>query len=278
MVPNFLIIGAAKSGTTWLVRCLQEIPHIFIPSGEIHYFSRLFETKSPYWYAARFVDSRPAQVVGEKSNSYLSDPNAAQRIHNALPDGKLVTLLRNPIDRAYSGYCMQLERGKVSKDIASYLDPDLARLPHIIENGLYYAQLSRFLAVFPREQIHIALYSDIKAQPTKVIRGVANFIGVPAEVDPDLLVRRVNVKKAHGIPFAYRRLLWPLLRSEAMRRRTLGRLKETGVSRLAQAAISQPLQYPELGEREREKLKIYYADDVTKLSDLLGRDLGSWLE
>jgi hypothetical protein len=114
---DFLIIGATKSATTWLQRSLKADPSVVMPTRdlELHYFSREFHRGSK-WYLSHFPDRKEVgQVVGERSNSYLDTPQVAGRVHAALPHAKLVAQLRNPVDRAYSDYCMLYRRGEVAR-------------------------------------------------------------------------------------------------------------------------------------------------------------------
>lgn len=277
MTPDFMIIGAAKSGTRWLADGLSRNPACFLADTEVHYFSTYFGRETPEWYAAHFAAARPGQLRGERSNSYMSNPLAAARIHDAAPDARLVAILRNPIERAYSGYCMRLDRAKVTRDIAAHLDPANPLSREILENGLYHRQLSRFLALYPREQLHVALYDDIKARPADLLGEISAFLGAPHVFDATTLVERANARKASGIPHIYKRLFKPLVRTERVRRAISGAVGATAAGRAALRLISGQLSYPPLGEAQRRKLAAYYADDVGRPSGLAGRDLTGWL-
>src|SRR5687767_2598913 len=122
---NFLIIGATKSATTWLQQSLQQDASVYMPDPELHFFSRNFE-KGQDWYLSQFDNSPTHCMIGEKSNSYMDTPGVADRIKAALPKVLLIAQLRNPVDRAYSDYCMLYRRGEVGRDIAEYLDPRVA--------------------------------------------------------------------------------------------------------------------------------------------------------
>ena len=129
-LPDFVIIGAAKAATTWLSYNLSAHPEVLLPSQELHYFSR-FHGKSQDWYRAHFRDAQETQLIGEKSASYLADPATPLRLHGLMPRAKLIAQLRNPIERAYSDYCMHYRRGEVSRDIARYLDPERTPIPRL---------------------------------------------------------------------------------------------------------------------------------------------------
>lgn len=277
MTPDFMIVGAAKSGTGWLAQGLARNPACFIAKTEVHYFSTYFERETPDWYAAHFAAAKPGQLLGERSNSYMTNPLAAARIHAAAPDARLIAILRNPIERAYSGYCMRLDRAKATRDIAAHLDPANPLSRGILENGLYHRQLSGFLALYPREQLHVALYDDIKARPAEMLGDISAFLGVPHTFDAGALARRANARKTSGIPHFYKRLFKPLVRTERVRRAISDAVGGSAAGRAALRLISGTLTYPPLGDAERRKLADYYAGDVGRLTGLAGRNLDAWL-
>ena len=146
-LPDFVIIGATKAATTWLSHNLGAHPEVFLPSQELHYFSR-FHEKGDEWYGAHFRGARQTQLIGEKSASYLPHPEAPQRLRHLLPRARLIAQLRNPIERAYSDYCMHYRRGEVSRDIERYLDPARTPIPRLLDDGFYHRHLTNFLVCF----------------------------------------------------------------------------------------------------------------------------------
>jgi hypothetical protein len=146
-LPDFVIVGATKAATTWLSHNLSAHPEVFLPSQELHYFSRFYD-RGEDWYAAHFQGARATQRIGEKSASYLPHPEAAQRLRRLLPPAKLIAQLRHPVERAYSDYCMHYRRGEVSRDIDRYLDPARTPIPRLLEDGFYHRHLTGFLGVF----------------------------------------------------------------------------------------------------------------------------------
>lgn len=101
---NFLIVGAMRCGTTFLAHCLGAHPDIYIPRAkEIHYFDVHFE-KGPEWYKRKFSGAKKEHAVGEATQSYMYLDYVPPRIASLLPDARLIAILRNPVDRAYSHY------------------------------------------------------------------------------------------------------------------------------------------------------------------------------
>jgi hypothetical protein len=274
MLPDFLIIGAPKAGTTWLVSCLRRHPDVFIPLEELHYWTTpalLDETHA--WYQQKFAAARPGQLIGENSNSYLIRPEAAQRICGHLPGAKLITMLRNPIDRAYSGYCMRLRYGDVTDDIEQFLHPDRSMQPDILGNSLYYQKLQPYLACFPRSQMHFLIFDDIRDRPAEALAELCRFLGVALQVDEMLIEEKINARER---PWPAPGVLRALRSSEGLR--GLARnLKGTRLHARIRSALTRELRYPALTPQLRQRMSAYFRGDVEQLSRLVGRDLGAWV-
>ena len=177
---DFLIIGAAKSATTWLQRSLKADPSVVMPARdlELHYFSREFH-RSNKWYLSHFPSQKAVgQVVGERSNSYLDTPEVARRVHAALPHAKLVAQLRNPVDRAYSDYCMLYRRGEVARNIDNYLDPRTASENRFLAGGRYSRQIEEFLVHYSSNQLLVLFFEEMKSDPTQQLIQLRGFLGL----------------------------------------------------------------------------------------------------
>ena len=267
-LPDFVIIGATKSATTWLSYNLRFHTQIFMPGPELHYFSRWFE-RGDDWYRAQLAGAGAGQLLGEKSASYLPHPEAAERLHRLLPRAKLLVQLRNPVERAYSDYCMHYRRGEVSRDLRRYLDARQTPVPRLLEDGFYHRHLMRYLGVFPSEQIKILLYDDIRARPGQIFREVCDYLGIDGSIAPQTVAQRVKDKATPVVPPRARRLLAPL-------KALVGPYRETGAFVAARSLIARQLRYPPLTPELRQRLETHYADDVGRLAELLGRDLSIW--
>lgn len=146
-VPSFIVVGAAKTGRSWLHRCLDEHPDVFVPyQVEIDFFSYHYE-KGPEWYRHFFDGSDGAKAIGEKSPSYLVAPEVPERMCYYNARIKFVFVFRDPVARAYSSYCMLLKAGNVSENVNEVLEPGA----RVVNGSRYFEHLSRFLKVFERE-------------------------------------------------------------------------------------------------------------------------------
>jgi hypothetical protein len=248
---------------------LSQQPTLFMPGPEVHFYNRNYE-KGLVWYASHFAAAGPSQVIGEKSASYLADPRVPTRIRAALPEVRLVAQLRNPVERAYSDYCMLLRRGEVSGDIARYLDPVHAPTRRFVDDGLYGRQIAGFLEEFPRDQLHVLFYEDIARDSRGVFGEVAAFLKLADPVLPQMLGRRVKDKETPMLPLAARRVLRPL-------KAAVRPMRGHPLFQRLHGLLARPTHYPSLDARTRERLTDYYADDVRALGRLVGRDLGGWL-
>ena len=207
--PTFLIIGAQKAGTTSLHRYLSENPAVFLASPkEVRYFHKNYE-RGDRWYRAQFplrVQSRIRErrigvrpVIGEASPIYLFDPRAPGRVHAFDPGMKLIAIVRDPVDRAYSHYHMQLRWGFEKVSFEQALDreemeldaelalvsdeppiyPDLVNRLSYVARGRYTEQLERWLALFPREQLLVLLSEELLTDTPATMQRVTSFLGIP---------------------------------------------------------------------------------------------------
>jgi hypothetical protein len=210
VVPDFLIIGAQRAGTTSLYHYLVSHPAIApaMPSKGVHYFDTQFQRRWA-WYKGHFPSVLAAHstrirrgidlLTGEASPYYLFHPEVPGRVAEALPGVKLIVLLRNPVDRAYSHYANEAARGFERLSFEEALEEEARRLTGEAEKlkadprynsfahqhysylarGRYREQIQHWHAFFPREQLHIASSERFLADPAGVLGEIHDFLGVP---------------------------------------------------------------------------------------------------
>jgi hypothetical protein len=196
-LPDFLILGAQKAGTTALYAYLRWHPQITGPSfKEVSFFDRHY-ARGERWYRAH-LPARPRGIVGEASPSYLFHPLAAKRVRSMLPDARLIALLRSPVDRAFSHYQHEVALGRESLSFEEAIEREDERMRGEVDQmlrdpsyfshawwnytyvarGLYAEQLERWFGSFPREQL-LVLFTDELAEDTgDTYRRVLDFLGV----------------------------------------------------------------------------------------------------
>lgn len=266
---KFLIIGATKSATTWLQQSLQLDPQVYMPDPEIHYFSR-YSDRGDQWYLDNIKPPSESLLIGEKSNSYLDTPAAAGRIHRSLPNVQLVAQLRNPVERAYSDYCMLHRRGDASADIERYLDPRQGAGGRFLEGGLYFQQLRRFVDLFPPDRLLVLFYEDIKNDAAGQVRDLRRFLTLEEDPSFQPVAQRVKDKKKPLVDARLRHLLKPLKPIVAPFRQTKG-------FEALRSVISDEFKYVPLTTELAKRMVEYYQTETDRLGDLLGRDLSHWL-
>ncbi len=198
-LPDFFIIGAQKCGTTSLYHWLKVHPKIFMPENkEPHFYARLDLISTPCFaktlsnailsppqYHLLYSKTKDGQIRGEASPSYIWDTGAAYRIHNAVPHAKIIVLLRDPVQRAYSEYIMLVAAGLESLDFISAIEkanttpaPIWGAGPMYIELGKYGTQLKRYCELFNKSQIKIFTNKELWLYPKKSISSIAYFLGI----------------------------------------------------------------------------------------------------
>ena len=195
-LPDFIIGGAPRCGTTWLYRALERHPGIAL-AQPVRPEPKFFLVDSEYekglaYYAERWFSPLPAGLpAGEKSTNYFESPVAAARVAGAVPGVKLVFLLREPASRALSNYRFSRMHGLEDLDFATALAEESRRAAGYEERfrfsrpfsyysrGLYAEHLSTWLGLFPREHILVRPYEDIVSRPAELLVAVQEFLGVP---------------------------------------------------------------------------------------------------
>ena len=210
MMPNFLIVGAAKSGTTSLYHYLSQHPDIFMPRWkELSFFSRdpfgpLHKVKKPEYYYKVFARARNQFAVGEASTSYLYDESAPRQIKKLLGTIKIIIVLRNPVDMAYSLYNHQVRKeGETLKTFESALAVEDNRRKNIIfrkkcygwhanyyyyQRGLYFKQVKRYLDAFGKDNVLIFLFDELIRDAVAVAHKAFRFLGVDDTIVPVIKV------------------------------------------------------------------------------------------
>ena len=291
-LPTFVIIGAAKAGTTALYWYLAEHPEIFMsPMKETNYLAygldasggliygdpelHKFRVKTLEDYEALFADAGDATAVGEASPIYLECPQTPERIKELRPDAQIVCGLRDPVDRAYSDYQMYLRnRGRKldpRRDLVS--DAPWAQPgSHWMKIGRYHEMLSRYLDVIPREQFSFYLFEDMRRDTLTVVQRLYRFLGVDTSYQPDLETPH-NVGGMPARAGVERFLTSKKLRALAEP------LVPKAVADLARRIRTANLEKaPPLPPEMRRNMIGFFEDDIARAQGLLGLDLSGWLE
>lgn len=265
---DFVIIGAAKSATTWLQQQLQADSAVYMPDPELHYFSREYD-RGQDWYFSHFDADLSDRVVGEKSNSYLYEPDSAARLHNDLPHVKLIAQLRNPVERAYSSYCMRYRRGEVGPDIENYLDPTLGENLKYMIAGKFASHLETFIDLYGRDKLLILFFEGVAQDPEGQMAQVRSHLGLPQRSISAIGREKVKNKKSPTVsPRLRRSLAWlkPIVRP----------LRGTSGFEAIRGMVTHEVQYPQLTDDLRDRLNDYYHPSIEALEKMSGQSLSHW--
>ena len=179
--PNFFIVGAAKSGTTSLYTWLQQHPDVYMsPTKEPHFFSRdvirtpLHVVRKTEEYLALFSEAAGYRAIGEASASYFASWKVVpERIKQTIPNARIIILLRDPVERAYSDYLMYFRRGQESRSFLDALKNSELRYIYI---QTYTEAVQKYLQVFGTEKVLILMFQELKTNPIQLIRKVTRFL------------------------------------------------------------------------------------------------------
>jgi hypothetical protein len=295
--PNFFIVGAPRCGTTAMSEYLRTHPHVyFAPIKEPYYFSSDFSgygIRSEAEYLRLFAKAGAQhKAVGEGSVWYLYSQVALERIRDFDPAAKIIVMLRNPVHLAHSLHAQLFYVFMEDEaDFAKAWDLQAARalgqhIPRgcLVPQFLQYqqtcslgSQLQRLLSIFPRQQVHCLLFDDFVRDTRRAYEQLLAFLDVPD--DGRVQFPRINENRRHrSRMLAYLLLRLPDSVGKALRlgKRTLG-LEYWGIGRYLVPLATRPGQREPLDPELQRRLISTFHDDVLLLSELLGRDLSSWL-
>ena len=292
-LPNFLIIGAAKAGTTALHKYLQQHPQIYMtPTKETNFFAfegeeidfrgigdealEEFSITDIDTYQAQFTGVTTESAIGEACPSYLYYPQAASRIKKYIPDVRLIVILRNPVDRAYANFLHTVRDDRESHtDFALALQDEAKRIAnnwewfwHYLQVGFYGKQLQQYYEIFPSSQIKVYLYEDLKANAIALVQDIFRWLKVDDTFVPDMALR----PNKSGMP--KNKLLHQIL-TKPNPVKTL--LKPLFPAKIRQKIQHQNLNTPQLSPEVKEQLLNIYRADILQCQDLINRDLEPWL-
>jgi len=276
---DFIGIGAQKSATSWIYKCLLEHPEICgCPNKETHFFSRDKDfKKGPNFYKKYFIHCDPNKVVGEFSTSYLSDKNAYKRIKKYFPEVKIIVCLRNPIDRAFSHYLHLRSKNKIDKQTT--LLEAIKKYPEIIENGKYGKHLARFFNNFYKEQILVLFYDDIKNNPKKFIKNIFKFLGVNEKFIATGTNKKYNTSSARLCPLYVKvnKVYW-FAKDKKIGKAAIKIAKTFGLTSYTMNNIIDKFSNvsDKISQEEKNHLSEIYFNDIKKLEKMLNKDLSFW--
>lgn len=312
-MPNFLIIGAPKSGTTSLYQYLKQHPQIYLSAlKEPAFFAfegmKLDYSGGPFaqgvgnrpadslkWYQERvsvaitsledyqalFEQATDEIAIGEASPGYMYFSRSAERIRDYIPDVKLIAILRQPADRAYSSMVHRAQFGldpdadfsRILEKEDYTIDDEWWGFNHEIRTGFYCKQLKRYFDRFDPSQIRVYLYEDLQTNALGLAHDLFEFLGVDPTFKPD-------ISKKYLVSALPKNKLWHqlLTKPNPLKGMVKNLLPESLRQPLGKNLIQKNLGKPPKPQDVRQKLTEIYREDILQLQDLIGRDMTNWLK
>jgi len=273
--PNFFIVGAPRSGTTSLYEYLKDVQSIFMsPVKEPNFFNpnindKLFLSKpirDEKKYLGLFNDIKNEIAIGESSPTYLWDKDAPKLIHTKVPHAKIIIMLRNPIERAYSEFLfltgLGSEKDPFSKNIRIAASSEDYEKNRILTNGLYYEQVNRYCEIFEKEKVMVVVFEKFAKDTWNEVKRILEFLDV--RDDPPESVNQI-----------YNQFMLP---KNALSKIVIGNpfLRKIGKSVLSlenlrsmRDSLTKKTKKPQMLTEDRKFLEDFYSDDVKKLEEWL---------
>ena len=267
-LPNFLCVGAQKAGSTLLFYLLRQHPEIFLTKGkEKHFFNRDENyNKGVEWYSEFFVGSETYKAVGEATPEYNYYEAAPRRIFETLGrDVKIIFMLRNPADRAYSQYWMSFRRGHERRSFEDAIILEWDRIEKgeyekkhfgYVSRGLYARQIKRYQECFPKENVKVFIFEEFSKDVKNNIKGVFEFLGCSADVEIDVAEEKVHQGDLNLPQYI----------------KAVTRNKNVNWSDIPKLLMNKKVDYLPMKKETRHFLREFYREDINELEKLLGRN------
>ena len=312
--PTFFIVGAPKTGTTSLYHYLKQHPQIYMsPVKEpcyfasevrLEYFNKEFVSsarrkslrlrqflegpmtgvdpggivENPEDYVSLFKNVDGESALGEASVCYLRSPTAAANIRSRIPEAKIIVILRDPAERAFSEYLHYAANGLVRRSFREHIERsarntcrEFSTLYPLLENGQYYGQVKTYLELFPNANIRIYLYEEAWADPLAFLHALFEFLEVDLGFRADVSHRSLQRQAPRLLTSYYlshKSVIAPRLRA----------LAPKVIRDCVRPLLFRSHDSLRMDASDRRFLCEFYQDDVRRLSSLLDRDLGAWLK
>ena len=290
-LPNFLIVGVQKAGTTSIYNYLREHPQVYMSSvKETNFLEKDWENLPPEQqnkngivtlekYSELFAGVKDEIAIGEASPNYLFHyESSAARIKKYVPNAKLIVVLRNPVERAYSDHLMHMRDAIGYRSLSEQIKYS-SHKSFILRKGFYYVPLKYYFDQFGQEQIKVFFYDDLRDNSQEFMQSIYQYLGVNDEFVPN------TTRKAQVAKIPKNKTINNLLNRKNILRSTTASILKKVMSvetrqQLRDRLInlnSQTKKAVPLSAEDRQQLIELYREDILQLQDLVGRDLSKWL-
>lgn len=303
LMPNFLIIGAGKSGTTSLYYYLKQHPQLFMSEvkepnffalegkkllmaeedkDEINFFP--WAVTDLAGYQNLFRNAKPGYLKGESSTMYLYMDQAPEKIKSYVPEVKMIGIFRQPAERLYSRYLHLARDNRMSaEDLKQVFDKSSLwwKRNDLVQEGFYFRHLSRYYDLFPKENIKVFLYEDLIKSPAETIKSIYSFLGVETDFMPDTkmkfnesgIIKNKLYDRLVGRNSLIKNAIKKTLPGIFQKAKSSYAIKNI-VNKLRKANLERPPFDPAMKKRITDEI---YKEDILKFQNLIQRDLEHWL-
>lgn len=272
-LPNFLIVGTMKSGTSSLANLISNHSNVYIAPKELHFFDALGKYRKRWklglnWYSKQFSNAKNGQLLGEKTPTYSYLKDVPERISKTIPNAKIIWILRNPINRTYSNYWHAVINGTENKSFSNALRMENDRIKSNIWAGyktrsLYSEQIKRYLNYFDINQMLFITFEDFKKNPQGTSEKVCDFLGL--EFEPTMLDKNEITNKSK-LPYIRKIRYW-----------TIQIFGSTSiVSKIEKKINSKGSKYPPMSIEDSNYLKESFNQPNLELEKITGLNLDQW--
>jgi len=278
-LPNFFVVGAQRAGSTSLYEFLKQTEDVFVSHiKEPNYFTSIdgaYLSPPPIRdekkYLRLFKKVKDEKAIGDCSPIYLRDPKSAELIHKVIPDAKIVIILRDPVERAYSQYLLRVSNGMTlsfSEAIKMASDENGDdRKGRILNAGWYFEQVKKYLDTFGAKQVKILIFEEFVKDPKKSIKEILEFLGVDSDPPESIDVAHNLLTKPRG------KLAVALLQNKIIRQAGRKVLSQSAGDIVLKKILGKKIDKPKMPQQDRLFLEKLYRDDVKKLEKMLGKQL-----
>jgi len=274
-LPNFLVIGASRSGSTWLDNHLRGHKKIFMPHirKEINLFN-LYYHRDLSWYEQFFPSNKDAsfyQAIGESSPGYLSSPDAPKRIKELLPGCKFIVILRDPVIRVYSQWKYRVQKRFEKRSFAEYFKTE--QEPYDL--SCYGKHLSHYYKYFEPTQFLVLIFEKVIGDPAFLFNNLSRFLSVDQNLfKSEMFSAKINYSYIPKFPRAYN---FAFKIKQLMRKSNMDKIvniaKRAGIENLFGHSSKR---FPKLPKDVHERLLSHFSDDISLLETLISQDIKEW--
>ncbi len=271
-LPSFFVVGPPRTGTSWIYRALQRHANLPSPTKETRFFDCHFH-RGLRWYLRHFPAIDPQRPTGEVAPTYFASSQAREAIAQTAPEARLIFIFRDPLQRLVSLYRLKRAYGLLDCSFEHALEAD----PELLASASYATNLQSWQQAFPRRQMLITLYDDLRKSPQAYIDKLLNFLDLPASPLTDAELKYVHTSERLTEPRSFLLTRTATLMADWCKARNLDQIvAAVRGSRVMNTLLSSGPPFPEVSRSARNRVGEMLQPEIESLEHMIGRDLSMW--